>query len=374
VRDADGEPNGLLYEAARRVVLDTRPDWTVPQYRAAIAEAVHRANGFGLTGIDEARVQAPMLEAYRQLDKAGELTLHVTANLQTPREYRDYPLEMADYTALRDEYRSTHVDTRYVKIFLDGVPTASRTALMLADYVTDAEHPEPTKGFLLVDPDILKGDLIAFDKAGFTVKMHAAGDGAVQVALDAIAAARKANGASGLRHQLAHAGFIDPADVPRFAALNATADMSPYIWYPSPIMDSIVGAVGERGRRYYPVRDLLDLHTDLVMGSDWPSAAVSLNPWGAIEALVTRRNPETNGAEALWPEQAITLEQALHIVTLGGARGLGIEQSSGSVEVGKSADFIVLDRNLFDIPVESVSDTSVEQTWFEGRIVYQSGH
>ncbi len=370
VRDAAGEPNGLLYESAQRLVAQIRPEWTVPQYRAAIAEGVREANRVGLAGIDEARVQAPMLEAYRQLDAAGELSLRVTANLQTPREYRDYPLQMADYTALRDEYRSTHVDTRYVKIFLDGVPTASRTALMLADYVTDAEHPEATKGFLLVDADILKQDLIALDKAGFTVKMHAAGDGAVRVGLDAIAAARKANGPSGLRHQLGHAGFIDPADVPRFAALNATADLSPYIWYPSPIMDSIVGAVGERGRQYFPTRDLLDQGADLVMGSDWPSAAASLNPWGAIEALVTRRNPASDRPETLWPEQAITLEQALYIATLGGARGLGIEQVSGSVQVGKSADFIVLDRNLFELPVESISETVVEQTWFEGRTVY----
>jgi predicted amidohydrolase YtcJ len=241
---------------------------------------------------------------------------------------------------------------------------------MLADYVTDAEHPEATKGFLLVDADTLKQDLIALDKAGFTVKMHAAGDGAVRVGLDAIAAARKANGPSGLRHQLGHAGFIDPADVPRFAALNATADLSPYIWYPSPIMDSIVGALGERGRQYFPTRDLLDQGADLVMGSDWPSAAASLNPWGAIEALVTRRNPASDAPEALWPEQAITLEQALYTATLGGARGLGIEQVSGSVQVGKSADFIVLDRNLFEVPVESISETVVEQTWFEGRTVY----
>jgi len=372
LRDADGEPNGLLYEAARRVVLETKPEWTVAQYRAAIAEAVGEANRFGLTGVDEARVQAPMLEAYGQLDAAGDLSLHVTANLQTPRTYRDYPLDIAGLEALRDRYRSDHVDTRYIKIFLDGVPTASRTAYMLADYLADEEHPEPTRGFLLVNPETLKQDLVDLDKAGFTVKMHAAGDGAVRAGLDAIEAARRANGASGLRHQLAHAGFIDPRDLPRFAGLNATVDMSPYIWFPSPIMDSIVGALGERGRRYYPVRDLWALGTDLVMGSDWPSAAVDMNPWGAIEALVIRRNPQGSDAATLWPEQAISLEQALHIATLGGARGLGIEAISGSVEVGKLADFIVLDRNLFDIAPEAISDTVVEQTWFEGRPVYRA--
>ncbi|MEM1156167.1 MAG: amidohydrolase, partial [Pseudomonadota bacterium] len=371
LRDARGEPNGLLYESARRTVLDARASWTVDQYRAAIAAAVQQANRFGLTGFNEARVQAAMLEAYGLLDEAGDLTVHVTANLQTPRAYRDTPLDMESFIALRDKYQSPHVNSGYVKIFLDGVPTASRTALLLADYTTDADHPEPTRGFILVDADTLKQDMVAFDAAGFTVKIHAAGDGSVRVALDAIAAARKANGDSGLRHQLAHAGYIDPDDVARFAELNATVDASPYIWFPSPIMDSIVDAMGERGLRYYPVRELMDLKTDIGIGSDWPSAAVSLNPWGAIEALVTRSNPASDGDDQLWPEQAITLDEALYIATMGGARGLDIEQKSGSIEVGKLADFIILDQNLFAVPIQQISDTHVKETWFAGERVYR---
>ena len=370
VRDEAGEPNGLLYESARRLVLDARPDWTVAEYKLAIAEAVRQANSFGLTGVNEARALPPMLEAYAQIDKEQALTVHVTANLQTPRSYRETPLDVHDFEVQRDKYRTEHVDTRYIKIFLDGVPTASRTAFMLENYLTQNDLEEPARGYLLVDANTLKQDMINLDKAGFTVKLHTAGDGAVRVALDAIEAARKANGPSGLRHQLGHAGFIDPQDMARFAELNVTVDASPYIWFPSPIIDSIVGAVGERGRRYFPIAELHALGSDIVMGSDWPSAAVSLNPWGAIEALVTRRNPATDNPETLWPEQAITLEQALHIATLGGARGLGIEHSSGSIEVGKSADFIVLDQNLFEIPEGKISETVVLQTWFGGAQVY----
>lgn len=370
VRDQSGEPNGLLYESAQRLVLDARADWSVAEYKLAIAEAIRQANRFGLTGVDEARAQAPMLDAYAQLDQAQALTAHVTANLQTPRSYRDTPLDTGEFEILRDKYRTEHVDTRYIKIFLDGVPTASRTAYMVKDYLTEDGQTEPTRGYLLVDAATLKQDLINLDAAGFTVKLHTAGDGAVRVALDAIEAARKANGDSGLRHQLGHAGFIDPQDMARFAELNATVDASPYLWYPSPIIDSIVGAVGERGKQYFPMAQLQALGSDIVMGSDWPSAAVSLNPWGAIEALVTRRNPQTDAPETLWLEQAITLEQALHIATLGGARGLGIENISGSVEIGKLADFVVLDQNLFEIPPEEISETGVVQTWFEGAQVY----
>jgi predicted amidohydrolase YtcJ len=271
--------------------------------------------------------------------------------------------------AVHRDHQTRLVDTRFVKIFLDGVPTPARTAAMLAPYLPDAAGNR-TPGMLHVNPDTLARDLIELDKRGYTVKMHAAGDRAIRVGLDAIAAARAANPGSTLRHELAHAGYIDDEDLPRFASLNAVAELSPVIWYPSPIIDAVINTVGERGKHYWPMRTLVDLKTSMAAGSDWPSVVPSMDPWSGVEAMVTRADPLHAGDAKLWPEQAITLADALRIYTLGGAEALRRENETGSIKLGKSADFIVLDRNLFKVPVEQVSDVRVLETYFQGRRVY----
>jgi predicted amidohydrolase YtcJ len=221
--------------------------------------------------------------------------------------------------------------------------------------------------------EVLTADLIELDKRGYTVKIHTAGDRSVRIALDAIEATREAIGNKDKRHELAHAGYIDAIDLPRFAELNAVADLCPVIWHPSPIIDAVISAVGrERGERYWPVRDLVDSGAPLLAGSDWPSAVPDANPWSGIEAFVTRRDPRGDAEGALWPEQAITLEEAIEIYTMHGARAMRMEDRIGSIEVGKLADIIVLERNIFEIPIDEVADTQIMQTYFEGRLVYEN--
>jgi len=370
VREDNGEPNGLVLETAKPIVEAAIPDLTYEQDMASIAKAVELANSYGLTGINEARTPPHVAPAYKQLDEEGRLTAHAMIHMQTPRGQRTKPFDIAQLVAVAEENQSVHVHTRFAKFFLDGVPTASRTGLMVDPYLTSEEFPEITRGHSLIPEDVLIEDVINLDAAGITIKMHAAGDGAVRIGLNAIEAARRTNGESGLRHEIAHAGYIHPDDLPRFAELNATAELSPYLWYPRPIIDSIVGAVGERALYYWPIRDLIESGANVAAGSDWPSVAENLNPWPAIEALVTRQNPHSDSAEALWPEQAISLEQAVKIFTLDNALAFRLEDVTGSIAVGKSADFIVLDRNIFEIPIKEVSETRVKETWFEGDRVY----
>ncbi len=371
LRDANGLISGVALERATYGISDAMPAWTHEQNVAGIAKAVELANGFGLTGMLEARTPLEVLPAYVDVDKAGGMTIHAVTDLQTPRGERLAPMDIAPLISASEANASPNVHSRFAKFFLDGVPTMSRSAVMLAPYTLNEQFPESTTGTLMIPVDILEADLVALDAAGFTVKIHTAGDGAVRLALDALENVRKRNGDSGLRHELAHAGYIDPDDLPRFAALNVTADLSPYLWYPRPIIESVIAAVGKRGRHYMPIKDLLDSGANVGMGSDWPSAAADMNPWPAIEAMVTRRNPFNDGNETLWVEQAITLEQALAIATIGGAKSYRLEHITGSIALGKSADLVVLNHDLFAIPAADIGDTQVDYTLFAGNVVYQ---
>ncbi len=370
-RDADGVPNGLLFETASRMGGKAVPDWSAEQYVAAVKEVLRMAAAFGITGIKDAGAyESAAMVAYHDVDNNhGGLSVHLAASIRTQYGHRTEPLDVSELERIRDRYASNHLATNFVKIFLDGVPTPARTAAMLDPYLHDDVHGDQFTGNLHVPLETLAKDLIALDANGFTVKMHAAGDRSVRVGLDAIEAAREANGFSGLRHELAHAGYIHPDDVPRFAALDAVADISPILWHPSPIIGAIVSALGRRGELYFPVRDLLDSNALVVAGTDWPAVTPSANPWGGIEALVSRRDPTGVTEGQLWAEQAVTLEEALRIYTLNGALALRLGEVTGSVEVGKSADFIVLDRNLFEVPIDDVGETEVTMTFFEGRLL-----
>lgn len=374
VRDpTTGEPTGLLLEAASALaeIAVGKALASSPQLDfEAGAHAIRRLNACGITGSQEALTTRPVMAAAKALDDAGQLTAWVVGSLPVV-EAALAPGEWGEALfALRDSYRTRHFRPDAGKVFLDGVPT-SRTSAMLEPYLPDAAHGCCFRGSTTLTVPQLARALADCEARGIAVKIHCAGDGAVRSALDAVEIVRSFNG-PGLTHQIAHASFIDPADVPRFAALDVVADLSPMLWFPGVIVEAIRATVPqERVDRFWPNRDLHESGALIAGGSDWP-VVHDPSPWVGIQGMVTRRDPSGQFPGALWPEQALDLATVLQVYTLNPARAMGIADLTGSLEVGKSADLIVLDRHLFQIPPEELASTRVLATYFEGRVVYEA--
>jgi predicted amidohydrolase YtcJ len=273
-RQTDGTPSGIMIETAQALVRDFIPPYSDDQYLNAARYFSNYANAFGITAAKAAAIREADMGGFLAADQTETLNVHVATSIRTPYGRRTEALDYENIDRIRYQYASEHIETTFVKIFLDGVPTPARTAAMLSPYVADEAHGEDFDGGPVhVGLEVLTADLIELDKRGYTVKIHTAGDRSVRIALDAIEATREAIGNKDKRHELAHAGYIDAIDLPRFAELNAVADLCPVIWHPSPIIDAVISAVGrERGERYWPVRDLVDSGAPLLAGSDWPSA------------------------------------------------------------------------------------------------------
>lgn len=365
----DREPTGILFDNAAYHAMKRLPLRSPEEYQAAIIWAVAELNAVGVVAMKDALADGHAVKAYAALDRAGKLNLRVGTSRPWHASWTEQEAEEDVNLEHWADDQTGHVRTGFAKIFLDGIPP-TRTAVMLDAYPPDAVHGAGFKGEFQHPPEALNAALVRLDKLGLTVKMHATGDGSVRAGLDAIAAARAANGASGLRHEIAHAELIDADDMPRFKALNAVAELSPILWYPSPLVEAMAGVIGrERADRFWPIKTLRDAGAMMVYGSDWPSVVPSPNPWPGIEAMVTRRDPYGATTTTLAPEQAIPLADVLAIFTRNGAGALRMEEECGSIEVGKRADLIVLDRQLFDIEPSAISDTRVLETVFEGRVV-----
>ncbi len=326
---------------------------------------------YGITSYVEPFLYREGLAAYAALSDRGELVQHVQGCMAYSGAGKinpDLPALIAD----RERYTRPNFRTDCIKVFADGVPTESHTGAMLADYAGDTTG-KPARGLLQFDPAQLDVAMADWDRRGLTVVFHAAGDAAVRASLDAIAYARKVNGMTGPVHQVAHSTFVDPADIPRGKALNAAFEFSPYLWNPQPINDDIANAVGpERAARAWPMREAIDSGALVVAGSDW-AVVPAPDPWLAIETAVTRRTPGTSGPQ--WGgREAITVREAIALFTVNAARRLGVAGHAGSLEVGKDADFLLLDRNPLEVPVTDIHNVRVMQTVIGGRTVYDRPH
>ena len=369
-----GELTGMLIEAAAGIaerVMEQSGHYTAEMNQAAIGRSIATLNSYGVTSFLEAASMKPILAALKGLDDQGALTAWAGCSMPAVEPSFMFGASGDELIGMREQFRSRHVKPDFVKFFLDGVP-GFKTAAFHEPYTADPIRGCCFRGQTLMSvPDLIRW-LGKCEKLGLSVKIHCAGDAAVTQALDAVEVVRAFNGPTNLRHQIAHASYITPDDVKRFAKLGVVADLSPIIWYPTFFLEGHKVAMGEeRATRFWPTRDLKEHGALMSGGSDWP-VIPNPDPWNGVEGMVTRINPSGEfGDTALWPEQALDLATVIEIYTLNGARAMGLEAVTGSVEIGKSADLIVLDRNLFETAPSDLADTKVLTTYFEGRAVYE---
>ena len=372
VRDPDdGEPTGLLLEAAGllvEAVAQSATRLSAEQWVQASARAIEIVHSYGITAFQDAAISLPTMRALKTLDDRGELTAWVVSSLTVNDQIFGYA-ELGDaLIAHRDEVRGPHHRPDFIKIFLDGTPPAHSGAF-LQPYLPDAAHGAHFHGETTMPADELRGWLLRTAEQGISAKIHCSGDAAVRMVLDAVAAVRAAGFTAPL-YQIAHGQFIAPEDLPRFTELGVSADISPFLWFPGVIADAL-GTVrpADEVAGLQPNRTLIDSGALVAGGSDWPVSETP-NAWEGIQGLVTRADPSGQRPGTLGAQEAITLAEAIEVFTINGARAMGIGDTTGSLEAGKSADFVLLDRDPFATPETELAGTRVLETWFAGERVF----
>ena len=368
-REQDGTPLGTLHEQAMDLVRSLIPPATAAEYRRGLLEAQRYLHSLGITAWQDAWVAPEDQEAYLALAGSGELTARVVGALWWD---RTRGLEQVDELV---ERRAAGVLGRYaatsVKLMCDGV-IENGTAAMLQPYLDAHGAPTDNSGMDFIDPETLNAAVVRLDALGFQPHFHALGDRAVRHALDAVEAARSANGWSDTRPHLAHLQVVHPDDLPRFRLLGALPNAQPYwavledqmIQLTLPVLGPEVSA------RQYPFRSLRRHGATLVMGSDW--SVSTPDPLLEMEIAVTRISDESrDSSEPFLPEERLELVDALTAFTAGSAYANHLDET-GTLAVGKLADIVILDRDLFDPGVGPIGEARVVATFVDGIPVHEA--
>ncbi|MDQ1814160.1 amidohydrolase [Massilia sp. CCM 9210] len=390
-RNAFGEPTGLLEDAAMDLVDKLLPKTTPAENITAATFAMQALGRQGVTSFLDASSDQEIFTAFAAIERQGKLSAraHFAAEVATE-DGADPARAVASVLKMVKRYHQEKngvapiMRVRHAKLYMDGVIAApALTGTMVAPYFVDRgtpQHPHWVPGDskgppTYFPPAALKAILAGLATAGIDAHVHVDGDGAVRETLDAIEALRATPGGKDARPALAHAEIVDPADFGRFAALDASAVLS-FQWA-KPAPDTVAGLKDYLGPQRYAILQpqslLLDAGARVVFGSDWPVDA--LDQWFALKVGVTRTNSPAAGPEfagKLGPAPGMPRAAVLRAATMNAAYTLRQEGLVGSLEVGKLADLIVLDRNFFQIPDEEIADIKVLQTLVGGKVVHQS--
>lgn len=378
-RDENGNPTGYLEEIGGQYLLQQRVDLFAPEeYEACMRYYQEMSNSLGITAIHDAAIENPehTLNAFLSLAKKGELTVRLRKDMLA-RELPGTPRLDDALDILREEAKRDYgdlVQSRTIKMMMDGVVTTFNAAL---------DEPYSNRpgyyGELLYDPEELKHFCQKVDADGFQLRIHAIGDRAIRIAIDAIAYAVDKNGKRDARHTLCHLNMINEEQMERMAKYNIIADINPG-WHTAGIIAGAVPFIGEeRARKYRRNHSFLEHGIVVDASTDAPVVAFVLDDQNALSPFVTIQvgmtrcdigKDHTDMANVHAPEERCSLEEMIRAVTLDAAYSMFTDDVSGSIEVGKYADLAILDQNVFEIPVENIYKTKPIATYFEGKEVY----
>jgi predicted amidohydrolase YtcJ len=366
-RDASGAPVGMLQEQAMHLVLDRAPAPTHADRVEGIRAAEDYYFSLGITACQDALVDADWQAAYEQLARAGDLRLRVRGALEW--EAGGDTRQILELGERRESGTVGRLACGTVKFFHDGV-VENRTAAMLDPYLDGDGRPTSDYGLDQYPPGALERGVRLCDAAGFGVHIHTIGDRAVRESLDAIEAAIRAHGRRDARHQLAHVQFAHPDDLPRFGALGVIANVTP-LWarleaYVTELTIPFVSARASAGM--YPFASILRAGGALAFGSDW--SVSTPDPLRQLATAVARVDPDSDVTEPLLPNERLDLEAAIAAQTIGAAHACAIDHETGSIEVGKLADLVVLDRDLHRLAPAEYIEARVLATLVEGAVMY----
>jgi predicted amidohydrolase YtcJ len=348
------------------LVKNVLPEMTMEYRLKSVRAAIDLVHSLGVTSVIEPGFDGDFIAPLLILSDAGEFELRAVTSLSPinwqPGSFDDGVFEFLDQ---RDAWRRPNIDVESVKIYMDGV-IESGTGALLESY----EDKSLGFGPQYYSQEKINEYFTRFDAMGLQIHVHAIGDAGVRLALNGFEAMRDVNGVSGNRHHITHLQLIDEDDIPRFAELGIGASFQALWAYPDEAaMGMDIPMIGEeRSYQMYPIGSISRAGGRVNGASDY--FVSSMNPLLAIEVAITRQDPYTNGGAILNEDERVNLATMIEAYTINGAYTMKLEDKQGSIEVGKRADLVVLDRNLFDIDSYEISDANVTMTIFDGRTVF----
>ena len=364
-RCTDGSPKGYIYEDAIWAMNRFSPAFSDEDYFEAMQHYCKVFNQHGITGILDAVAPRKTMENYQTLNKLGQLSLRVAA---TSKIFAHLPLaeQMQELLSLRESYADDMVSLHSAKFFLDGVLESGTATLLEPRCDTGSTAP------LMFDQPLINEFFAAFDKEKFQLHVHTIGDGAVNAALNGIEYAQQVNGLWDSRHQLAHIQLVTAEDFPRFKQLGVYGNVQPLWAQPDPDNDKIaLQMLGEeRYRQIYPIGELVRQGTVCALSSDW--GVSTFDPFAIMQTALTRQVSGANkNSPAHNPQYRIDIDTAIRGYTINAARAAWREKTTGSLTVGKFADLIILNQDLYTISPYEIENTKVVLTLLGGKEVYR---